>query len=45
VFNQRPVLEYDDYNESTFSVLNPDLGRRISFRNPITLRFGARYEF
>jgi hypothetical protein len=45
LFNQRPVLEYDDYTESTFSVLNPDFGQRIAFQNPITFRFGARYEF
>jgi len=45
LFNTHTVTDYDDYTESSFSVANPDFGRRIGFQNPIAVRFGARFEF
>jgi len=45
LFNTQTVTDYDDFTESSFTVANPDFGRRIGFQNPIAVRFGARFEF
>lgn len=45
LFNTHTVTEYDNYTESTFSVENPDFGRRLAFQNPLAMRFGFRFEF
>ncbi len=45
LFNTRTATDYDNYTESAFGTLNPDFGRRLSFQNPISVRFGARFEF
>jgi hypothetical protein len=45
VFNQREPTDYDNYTESTFTVLNPDFGRVIEYQEPIQARVGLRFEF
>ena len=45
VFNQREPIDYDNYTESTFTVLNPDFGRVIEYQDPIQARIGLRFEF
>jgi hypothetical protein len=45
LFDTQNVLDYDNYTESTFGVLNPDFGRPIQYQLPRRVRFGARFEF
>ena len=45
VFNQREVIDYDNYTEAAFGVLNPDFGRVIEYQDPIQARVGLRFQF
>jgi hypothetical protein len=45
VFNRRAALDYDNYTEPAFGVLNPDFGRVIDYQQPISARVGVRLEF
>jgi hypothetical protein len=45
LFDTQNVLDYDNYTESTFGVLNEDFGRPILYQFPRSVRFGARFEF
>jgi len=53
LFNTQKPLDYDNYTESSFGSLNPNLGtahqggvsRTPSFHTPFQLRLGARFEW
>jgi outer membrane receptor protein involved in Fe transport len=45
LFDRQEALEYDNYTESTFGVLNPDFGRIITYQTPRQVRIGARLAF
>ena len=50
LFGREGVLDYDNYTETTFGVLNPDLGQPErsgvpQIQTPRQLRFGLRFEF
>ena len=45
VFNRRAPLDYDNYTEAAFGVPNPDFDRVIEYQDPITARFGVRFDF
>jgi hypothetical protein len=45
LFDTQNVLDYDNFTETTFGVLNPDFGRPILYQLPRQVRFGARFEF
>ena len=50
LFDRQGVLDYDNYTETTFGVLNPDLGQPErsgvpQIQTPRQLRFGVRFEF
>ncbi len=52
LFDQQITLDYDNFYESTFGVLNPNFGTRTSsilagpqIQTPRQIRVGARFEF
>jgi hypothetical protein len=45
LFNRRSALDYDNYTEAAFGVLNPDVGRVIEYQDPIGARIGVRFDF
>jgi hypothetical protein len=45
LFNRRRALDYDNYTEASFQVLNPDFGRVIQFQDPLSARIGLRLAF
>jgi outer membrane receptor protein involved in Fe transport len=45
VFNRRSALDYDNYTEAAFGVINPDFGRIMEYQEPITARIGLRLDF
>jgi hypothetical protein len=50
LFNRQQPLDYDPNTETTFGVLNPDIGQASRFnlaqlQTPRALRVGVRYEF
>ena len=45
LFNRRVPLDYDNYTEAAFGVLNPDFGRVIEYQDPIGARVGIRFDF
>jgi hypothetical protein len=45
LFNRRSPLDYDNYTEAAFGVVNPDFGRVIQYQDPIGARVGVRFDF
>jgi outer membrane receptor protein involved in Fe transport len=45
LFNQQAVTAYDYYTEVSFQQADPNFGRIIAYQNPLTARFGLRFEF
>ncbi|MCC7415634.1 MAG: TonB-dependent receptor [Acidobacteria bacterium] len=45
LFDTQRVRDYDDYTENSFESPNPDFGRRLAYQDPLTMRFGLRFEF
>jgi hypothetical protein len=54
LFNQRRVMDYDQWTELAFGSPNPDFGKPVSqvfagappqFQTPIQVRIGARFAF
>jgi hypothetical protein len=45
VFNERRVLDYDNYTEIAFGASNEDFGRVLAYQAPRSVRFGVRFAF
>jgi outer membrane receptor protein involved in Fe transport len=52
LFDQKTVLDYDNFYESTFKALNPNFGQPVSsviqgaqIQTPFTVRLGVRFNF
>lgn len=44
--NRQTTTDYDNYTETSFGVLNPNYGHPVvPFQAPMSVRFGARFEF
>lgn len=45
LFNQQDVLRYREFTQLTVGVPDPDFGKALEYANPLTARFGVRFEF
>ena len=45
LFNRRSPLDYDNYTEAAFGVVNPDFGRGTRFQYPFAARIGLKFQW